>query len=147
MTLRPLAIHSRFWLLILGGIGALIMQAWLESPEEMLWFGLPMFVLVAGGYRLLRSMPADAGVSEVPQPAGPMRKALVISLAVALLAGFAVIVWERFGDSGLVGWLDAVQVRHGGHYREKTSFVAATCDLLIVYGAGMWAVLRVGRRP
>ncbi len=146
-ALTPQAALSRFWLLFLGGIGALLVQAWLESPEEMLWLGLPLYVLAVGGYGLLGTLPPEDGVVEPPRPAGPMRQALAIALAVLLLAGFGVIVWERIGDSGFIGWLDAVQMRHGGRYREKTSFVAATCDLLIAYGAGMWAVLRIGRRP
>jgi hypothetical protein len=146
-ALAPHAAPSRFWLLVLGGIGALALQAWLESPEEMMWFGLPMFVLVAGGYRLLRSMPVEGGAAETSPPAGPLRRTLVIALVVLLVAGFAVIAWERFNDSGFVGWLDAVQMRHGGRYREKTSFVAAMCDLLGAFGVGMWAVLRFGRKP
>jgi hypothetical protein len=138
---------SRFKLLVAGGIGALMLQAWLASPEEMLVFGLPLFVLAVGGYRLVRMLPADDAAPRSPATLGPVRKALAILLAVLLVAGFVYIVVGRVGDSGFVGWLDAVQMRHGGRYREKTSLVTAACDLLIAYGLGMAAVLRIGRRP
>jgi hypothetical protein len=138
---------SRFWLAVAAGIGALLVDAWLQSPEEMLVFGLPLFVLGAGGYRLLKMLPADVAPPGPPATLGPVRQALAVLLVILLLAGFVYIVIGRMADSGFVGWLDAVQVRHGGRYREKTSFVAAACDLLIAYGLGMLAVLRIGRQP
>jgi len=141
------AAPARFWLLVLGGVAALLLQAWLESAEEMAWFGLPLFVLAIGAYRLLGSIPADRAVAQAAPPLGPLRQALAIALVVLLLAGVGVIAWERFTDSGFVGWLDAMQVRHGGRYRAKASFVAAACDILVAYGAAMWAILRIGRRP
>ena len=92
-------------------------------------------------------MPAHGAVAPTPLPLEPMRRTLAIALVVLLLAGFGVVVWERFSDSGFVGWLDAMQMRHGGRYRERASFVAAACDILIAYGAGTWAVLRIWRKP
>jgi hypothetical protein len=137
---------SRPVVLTTAGVFALLLQAWLASLEEMLVFGLPLFVLAVGGYRIAATLPADRAPPAAPAAVGLVRKALVILLLSLLVAGFVYIIWGRIHDSGFVGWLDAVQARHGGRYREKTSVVTAFCDLLIAYGLGMVAVLKIGGR-
>lgn len=141
---------SRALVLTTAGVFALLLQAWLASLEEMLVFGLPLFVLVVGGYRIAATLPADGAPPAAPAAIGRVRKTLVIVLLslllILLVAGFVYIAWGRIYDSGFVGWLDAVQARHGGRYREKTSVVTAFCDLLIAYGLGMVAVLKIGGR-
>ncbi len=141
-----IGIVRRPWFVPVVGIAALVAQAWLVSPLEMVVFGLPLFVVVLGGTRIA-SMLDDGGTPRSASAFGPVRKALAIGLVLLLIAGFVYIVWGRIQDSGLVGWLDAVQARHAGRYRERTSFVAALCYLLIAFGLGMALVLRVGHDP
>ena len=114
----------------------------LASPEEMLVFDPP---LVAGvwGYRRLMLRPFvdnDARHRSV----GPVRKAIMVVLILLVMAGLAYIAWSRIHDSGIIGWLDAFQARHGGTFREKTSVVTAFGYLMMVYFLGVFAVLRVG---
>ena len=140
------SLMSRPAVLTTAGVAALLLQAWLASLEEMLVFGLPLFVLAVGGYRMVATLPADGAPAVTPVAIGLVRKILVILLLILLVAGFVYIAWGRIHDSGFVGWLDAVQARHGGRYREKTSVVTAFCDLLIAFGLGMVAVLKIGGR-
>lgn len=140
------SLMSRPVVLSAAGVFALLLQAWLASLEEMLVFGLPLFVLALGGYRIVATLPADGAPAAALAAIGLGRKTLVILLLILLIAGFVYIARGRIHDSGFVGWLDAVQARHGGRYREKTSVVTAFCDLLIAYGLGMVAVLKIGGR-
>lgn len=141
-----IGIVRRPWFVPVVGIAALAAQAWLVSPLEMVVFGLPIFVVVLGGARFA-SMLDDAATPRSAPAVGPVRKAVAVGLIVLLVAGFIYIVWGRIEGSGLVGWLDAVQARHAGRYRERTSFIAALCYLLIAFGLGMTLLLRVGNAP
>lgn len=137
-------ITPRAGLIALAGIGALLAQSWLASPLEMAVFGLPLFVVAAAGYWVAHMLPEQGGEPSRSR-AGPVQKLLAALLFALLIAGFAYIVWGRFRDSGLVGWLDAMQARRRGSYSERTSFLTAVCYLLIAAGLGFGALLRFGR--
>ena len=135
---------ARPWILVVVGLGALLLHAAVASPEEMLVFDPPM-IAFAIGYWLLAMRPAGADAQQ-PRPIGPVRKVLVVLLILFALAGLGYIARGRVHDSGIVGWLDAFQARHGGTYREKTSVVTAFGYLMMAYGLGTFAALRLGLR-
>jgi hypothetical protein len=126
------------------GLGAC---AWLESTLEMLVFGLPLFLLAMGVVWLQRLPPRPSAATT--GPAGRVLQGTAIALAAGSVLGFGYIVYARLTDSGLVGWMDAVQARRTGKYSERLSFIAAAMDLLVLMGIAFgclagWQRLRGG---
>jgi hypothetical protein len=123
-------LDRRSWLILLGGPLALAAQAWFESPMEMLVIGAPFYVA------LLLYITMQRFDWEQPQArAGKGVQAVFALFGVGALVFIVYVVWSRITDTGLVGWLDAVQARHGGHYSEKLSVMMPFIYLVDVLGA------------
>lgn len=133
------------WFVPACGVALLAMQAWITSPLEMLVMDMPWFVAIVGGLRVARTMSDDAPADQRPLPTRSTKAVLALLALGTFLAAAALIVWWRITDSGMVGWLDAVQARHGGKYSPRLSLLTAFAYLFDVGAAAVALAVWLGR--
>ena len=121
------------------------MLAWIASPFEMLVMGAPWFVAIVGGLRVARAMSDEAPPDQRTIPTGSPNATLVLLGLGIFLAAAALIVWWRITDSGVVGWLDAVQARHAGKYSARWSLITGFAYLFDIGGAAVALAAWLGR--
>lgn len=137
------------WLLPIFGLAMLVVRAWFDSPLAMWAIGVPFFLMLIAAAWLRRALPTSAVLQQSPKAfatASIGRRVIVGALVALLIAGFAYIAWSRIHDSGIVGWLDAVQARRDGKYSEKLSVMVATMYLLLAFAAGIGLILKFADR-
>ena len=136
---------QKHWFVPACGAALLAIQAWITSPLEMLVMDMPWFVAIVGGLRVARTMSDEAPADPRPLPTRSTKAVLALLVLGTLLAAAALIVWWRITDSGMVGWLDAVQARHGGKYSPRLSLLTAFAYLFDVGGAAVALAVWLGR--
>lgn len=134
------------WFITLAGAVALVAYGITVAPISALVLGTPFYVAVLI-YAWSDKLDAAAVGAAVAERGGTM---VVLYVACGLaVAALAYLIWGRFTDTGLIGWLDALQARSDGRYSPKLSFVVgvlyvAEPFLLFVF-AQQWFAAR--RRP
>jgi hypothetical protein len=122
-----------------AGAAVLALYAWGNTPLKMVVLCLPFYVVVVVPLMMARYLP---GVGRQPVAFGSNRPLAVVSCVLALI-GFGYVFWGRVTDSGLVGWLDAVQARGRGSYDLRFSVLVACVYMAVVVGALIWVASRL----
>ena len=126
------------WFVPACGVAALSLLAWFTSPFETLVIDVPWFVAIVGGLRVARALSDEPPAHQRAISTGSPKAVLVLMVGlvglVIVLAAAAMIVWWRITDSGMVGWLDAVQARQSGKYSPRMSLLTAFFYLVDVVG-------------
>jgi hypothetical protein len=127
------------WFLAVAGAAVMAAFAWFDTPLRMVVLGLPFYLIVVVPLMIARYLPA---VGRQPVTFGSNRPLAVISWVLTLIA-LGYVFWGRATNSGLVGWLDAVQARGHGSYSLKLSVAVACVYMVVVVGALIWVASRL----
>ena len=121
------------WFILVCGLVAMATYGYCGSVVAMAAIGSPFFAIAVGVAMLVRYGRAGAKPTRQPGPGG--QKIISAVYIPLLVGGFAYLIWSRVTETGLIGWLDAVQARSDGEYDAKLSLLVGMFYLAFLTGA------------